>query len=149
MDIVLHPPEADSRPPGGALEITFPVLPEELPVQLDDFRRSHPSAIPGINLPSSSSSLSGAPGPPDMVLHAMARDMIRENRINGPAAFAAFLDSELERQKAQLEHRMKKRSQAKTQNEELDRELAQLEMERNMQMRVAEKWRKGRRGSDE
>jgi hypothetical protein len=148
MNAILHPPPPDPEPGESEISLNFDVTPDDLPLQLHDFRRKYPSAVPGILLPTRDSSLHGACGVPDAVAHGLAREMIEQNGIKTPAEFAAFLEEELRGQKRVLKERMERRQESMKHNEVLDKEIRQLEMERDMQRRVAEKWRQGRRGSD-
>lgn len=116
---------------------------DELPLPLDDRRRTFTSRIPGINLTHPGGYLEGGPGlDPEMDTFADDLFSTQAQPITTSAQLAAAIDREVESSMELLRQRLEARREAKEKNERIERELKTLvdqhEMELKIQSRMAE-----------
>ena len=133
--------------PGVAVHSTsidrssFPEIPfSELPLALDDPRRIYASPVPGVNLTHPEGYLEGgagiAPGEDEF-----ARHFIVEHRIRNATQLRSVVDREIKVNQTLLKERMEARAEAQVKNKRIEREIATLTDQMDMETRVLNKAR--------
>jgi hypothetical protein len=121
------------------------ITPEHLPIPLSSHLRTHPSGVPGVALTHPHGSLYGGPQPhSEAALHAYAQDLIASNGITSRSELAVLIEREIVDARSELEERLDARRSARERNQEVEREISKLVDEREMEIRVAERWRNER-----
>lgn len=108
----------------------------ELPLPLDDPRRTLPSRLPGINLTHPGGYLEGGPGL-DPTLDTFSDDFLSANpRIKTSDQLRRAVDKEIASSIEALRARMRARKAAKEKNERLEKELRTLTDQHGMEVRI-------------
>jgi hypothetical protein len=150
MNTVLNPHGAFHPPPypsGNAIPPDPDISASDLPLPLHDYRRIYPSPVPGILLPHPLYTLHGAKGPSEEQLIAQAEELCKKHNIRTKAQFDHWVDAEIASQMRELKERMRARQRAIKENDRVMLEVRRLDMERDMERRVAERWRSRRKTS--
>jgi hypothetical protein len=118
------------------------IRPEHLPIPLSSPLRTHRSPVPGVSLTHPSGSLYGGPQPHSAAeLHAYAQEVISSHGIVRRSDLRELIDTKIAEARTDLEDRLQERRAAKERNDVLKNEVRQLMVEREMEVRVAERWR--------
>jgi len=143
MNAFLNPHGSFAPPPYAPDHSAQPpsISQSELPLALHDYRRVHPSFVNGILLSHPSHTLHGAPGPTEDQLLQLAQELVQKHGIRNEAQFVLWLDTEETHQRRELRERMRRRQSVLRENENVRQEVDRLDMERDMERRVAERWR--------
>jgi hypothetical protein len=153
MSTMLYIPSSFQQRPNGEqpLDATS-ITPEHLPIPLLSHLRTHPSGVPGVALTHPHGSLYGGPQPHSLeALHAYAQELIASNGIVCRSELEALIEREIVDARSELEERLDARRSARERNQDVEREIRKLVDEREMEIRVAERWRNERdrqRGKD-
>ena len=165
MRAVLRPPPssgtsvlekgANSTVSGDQVRIEDAILPEidsgELPLPLDDVRRSYRSNIHGIRLThpggpveggSSSEPPSGAQnciGRVPLEIRQYAQRLIQDNTLKTPSALRKFIATETQRSLEELRTQMHDRKEAIDGNERIVKEISAKEGDRAYERKLLEK----------
>lgn len=116
----------------------------ELPIALDDRRRVYDSTIIGhARLTHPQGFLHGGPGhaPSDPQIETLAQQLIEEHDIRDQSALDEMLQSEREKAVELLKERMRHRETARESNAQVERELALLSDQMDMELKVLNKAR--------
>jgi hypothetical protein len=118
--------------------------PSTRPLPIDDARRQH--ALPStthLRLTEPGGSIYGGPGPSKEELRAEAQEMVEKHGFRSEKEFNAFIDKQVEENKAEAIARAARRLDAIKRNERVDEEIRMLEMEHQMEKRAMEKRARG------
>lgn len=77
----------------------------------------------------------------------MAQELVEKHNIRTHAQFIHWVEAEIAAQMRELRERMRRRQAAIRENERIMAEIRRLDMERDMERRVAERWRSARKAS--
>ncbi|KAF1985306.1 hypothetical protein K402DRAFT_334776 [Aulographum hederae CBS 113979] len=127
---------------------TLPFIrPSELPLPLNDERRTYQSPIPGVRFTHPGGAIEGGPGPfgplgMDENRAKEAQDFIEEHGIRTQAQFSKVLEQKRAQCMKKVKEAMEQRMEAKQQNQDLDGEIKTLEIEREMERKVQLKYMK-------
>lgn len=142
MHAVLHTPPNLS--PRRKTEDTPMISASDLPIPLSSHLRTHPSPIPGLFLTHENGYHTGGIGPSAHVVGEFAQRFVAE-RVIGPGDVSGLEDAVREEVGARLEEvkaRMRRREEAVGKNEKVLRELEDLRLQRQAELRVLEKMKK-------
>lgn len=142
------PPGSNEAPQAGVSvrlhEIATSTLPQialaDLPLPLTDPRRKYESPVPGVLLTHPYGYLEGGPGitPDD---DAFARHFISENRIRDPETLAEVVQREISGNLQLAQERMRARQEAIEHNQRVEKEIATLTDQMDLETRVLSKAR--------
>jgi hypothetical protein len=143
MDTMGYISSSYQQPSRGELPVNAEgILPEHLPIPLSSYLRAYTSPVPNISLTHPSGSLYGGPQPHSAAeLHAYAQELISSHGIVRRSDLQKLIDTKIAEARTDLEDRLQERRAAKERNEVLQSEVRQLMVEREMEVRVAERWR--------
>lgn len=146
MTAILHAPEQPAAPAPSATTSPPLISASALPIPLSSPLRTHPSPIPGVRLTHERGHHTGGPGPSGQAARDFAARFIAEAGV--AAGDAAALERAVARaQAARLEdvrNRMRAREEAWRRNLATERELGDLKLQRQAEVRVLERM-KGKR----
>lgn len=125
----------------------------DLPLPLDDPRRVYESNVPGVRLTHPGGSLHGGTSTSVPAAHskdasAVAEDveeyamsLIRSNGLRNATLLKKLIAGETARSNEELGRRMRERQEAVEHNERVDKEIQQLQAQREMERRLEERMR--------
>lgn len=144
MKVILHAPSNPS--PRRRNEDTPIISASDLPIPLSSHLRTHPSPIPGLFLTHENGYHTGGIGPSAHIVNEFAQRFIAERGI-GAGDVQALEQAVREQIQGRLEEaktRMRKREEAVERNDKVQRELEDLRLQRQAELRVLERM-KGKR----
>ncbi|KAF2264914.1 hypothetical protein CC78DRAFT_215055 [Lojkania enalia] len=149
MNAILYPPSSTSQPVSKLSNSPPLILPTMLPVPLTSPLRTHPSPIPGLLLTHVHGYHTGGPGPSPATVADLASKFISENDIQDAGQLERVVEERIKEKIEEVRERMREREEAVKKNEELERQLRDLEAQRSVEARVKERIlesKKGRKG---
>lgn len=144
MNAILHGPS--HTPPRRKTEDTPMISAADLPIPVASHLRTHPSPIPGLFLTHENGYHTGGIGPSAHVVHDFAQQFVAEREIapGDVPALEQAVQTEVEGRLDEVRARMRKREKAVRENERVRRELEDLRLQRQAELRVLERM-KGKR----
>ncbi|KAF2788198.1 hypothetical protein K505DRAFT_353362 [Melanomma pulvis-pyrius CBS 109.77] len=153
MTAILYP--SDNNPPAPPRQqtsdtnpnsdSTLHIDPTTLPVPLTSPLRTHPSPIPGVLLTHANGYHTGGPGPTPSSVAEFAEKFIKDHGIEDAGQLERVVEAKIQEMMEIVRERMREREKAVKHNEGIERELSNLEELRNVERRVAERIKEGRR----
>ncbi|KAF2020620.1 hypothetical protein BU24DRAFT_4287 [Aaosphaeria arxii CBS 175.79] len=137
MHAILNPSDTPSRTSGSPPLID----PTTLPVALDSPLRTHRSPIPGVLLTHANGYHTGGPGPAASIVNDFAEKFIKENDIQDVGQLERVVEEKIKDLMEVATERMREREEAIRKNEEVEKELKNLEIQRDTERRVEEKFK--------
>lgn len=136
MNAILYP----SSYPGPHNTSSNPVInPTTLPVPLDSQLRTYSSSIPGVLLTHANGYHTGGPGPSPSTVSEYASRFIEEHGIQDAGQLERVVEEKVKELMDTVMERMREREEAVRKNEEIGKQLADLEVQRVTERRVQEK----------
>lgn len=136
MSAILYPSE-DARP---KTPISPPIIPPTaLPIPLDSQLRTHPSPIPGVLVTHPNGYYTGGPGPSPSTVDEYAARFIEEHNIQDGAQLERMKRLRIAELLESVRDVMREREEAVRKNEEINKKLEDLEIQRSTERRVQEK----------
>ncbi|KAF1925576.1 uncharacterized protein M421DRAFT_69708 [Didymella exigua CBS 183.55] len=144
MAIILHAPPATS--PRRRTDEPPMISAADLPIALTSHLRTHPSPIPGLLLTHANGYHTGGIGPSAHAVRAFALRFVAERDIapGDVKALQRAVDAEVQSRLEEVRRRMRTREKAVRANDRVRRELDDLRLQRQAELRVLERM-KGRR----
>lgn len=143
MNAILHGPPPTS--PRCKTEAPPMISAADLPIPLASHLRTHPSPIPGILLTHAHGYHTGGIGPSAHVVSEFAQRFVSDRDIapGDVSALERAVELEVQARLDEVRSRMKRREKAVRENERVRRELEDLRLQRQAELRVLERM-KGR-----
>jgi phosphoribosyl 1,2-cyclic phosphodiesterase len=116
----------------------------DLPIAVNSHLRNHTSPIPGLLLTHEHGYHTGGIGPSAHIIEGFAQRFIAEREIKDVRALESAVAEEMERKIDEVRRRMGEREEAVEKNRAVERELGDLKLQRQAELRVMEKM-KGKR----
>jgi hypothetical protein len=148
MNAILYPETITSNTTDTIKAPTSPppmINPTTLPIPLSSPLRNYPSHIPGIRLTHPSGYHTGGPGPSAVTVGEFAERFIGERGIQDAGQLERNVEERIGELMEVVRGRMREREEAVRKNEEVRRQLEDLEVQRRTEIRVQEKIKEGRR----
>ncbi|KAL6709390.1 hypothetical protein ACN47E_001797 [Coniothyrium glycines] len=142
MEAILNPPSATSPKQPSADPPMIPA--SQLPVPLTSPHRTHPSPIPGVLVTHKHGYHTGGPGPSPHTINEFAQSFIAERGIQDAKQLEAAVQRIVKEKMEEVKERMEKRKAAVEKNRGVERELDDLKLQRDAELRVLERM-KGKR----
>jgi hypothetical protein len=144
MNVILHAPSNPS--PRRKNEDTPMISASDLPIPLSSHLRTHPSPIPGLFLTHEHGYHTGGIGPSAHIVNEFAQRFIAERDIGAGdvRALEQAVREEIQGKLEEVKTRMRKREEAVERNDKVQRELEDLRLQRQAELRVLERM-KGKR----
>ncbi|KAL2350969.1 hypothetical protein BJ546DRAFT_856248 [Cryomyces antarcticus] len=139
MHLVISPPHNSSGIESSEAEAPDPsaISFTELPLPLSDARRVYRSPIPGLLLTHPDGLLHGGPYPNTVSsMSEVAQKFVQCHSISTSEQLERRVTHEIEAQKELLRQRMRAREEAVENNARVDRELAQLQAQREVEVKI-------------
>lgn len=144
MNAILHGPSNPS--PRGKSKDTPMIAAADLPIPLTSHLRTHPSPIPGLFLTHENGYHTGGIGPSAHAVNEFATRFIEERGLGAGnvEGLERAVRVEVEGRLEEVKSRMRRREEAVRENERVLRELDDLRLQRQAELRVLERM-KGKR----
>lgn len=144
MNAILHGPPNPS--PEKKSEDNPMISASDLPIPLTSHLRTHPSAIPGLFLTHANGYHTGGIGPSAHVVNDFARRFVEERGLGAGdvEGLERAVRGEMESRLEEVRSRMRRRELAFKENERVHKELEDLRLQRQAELRVLERM-KGKR----
>ncbi|KAF2628050.1 hypothetical protein BU25DRAFT_410169 [Macroventuria anomochaeta] len=144
MNTVLHGPSNPS--PRRRTEETPMISASDLPIPLASHLRTHPSPIPGLFLTHVNGYHTGGIGPSAHIVGEFAERFVRERGLGSGdvEGLESAVREEVGGRMEEVRCRMRRRKEAVKENERVKRELEDLALQRQAELRVLERM-KGKR----
>lgn len=140
MHAILEPSNPISRS-----QISPPLIdPTTLPIPLNSSLRTYSSPIPGILLTHPNGYHTGGPGPSPSTVDEFADKFIKEYDIQDAGQLERIVEDRVRVLMYTAKERMREREDAIRKNEDVEKQLRDLEEQRNRERRVAEKIKEDR-----
>lgn len=143
MQAVLYSPE--NIPPRTPLPETPVINPTTLPVPLNSPLRTHASLIPGVLLTHPNGYHTGGPGPSPSTVADFAKRFIEEHGIEDAGQLERVVEEKIREKMELVRERMRDREESVKRNRAVERELEDLNVQRALELSVAEKIKGGRK----
>ncbi|KAF2875458.1 hypothetical protein BDV95DRAFT_485368 [Massariosphaeria phaeospora] len=144
MRAILYPSE--TAPPPNPPHSPPLINPTTLPVPLNSHLRTHPSPIPGVRLTHANGYHTGGPGPSPSTVEAFAKQFIEEHGIEDVGHLDRVVEQKIAEKMELVRERMREREEAVQKDEAVRRALENLDVQRGVELRIAEKIKEGKRG---
>lgn len=140
MHSILEPSNLNSRP-----QTSPPLIdPTALPIPLSSPLRTYPSPVPGILLTHPNGYHTGGPGPSPSTINEFADNFIKEYEIQDAGQLERIVEDKVRVLMYTAKDRMREREVAIQKNKDVEKQLQNLEEQRNIERRVAEKIKEDR-----
>jgi hypothetical protein len=143
MEAILNPQSDNNFPKRPTQEIHM-IPASQLPVPLSSHQRTHPSPIPGVYVTHPHGYHTGGPGPSPHTVNEFAQKFIAEHGIEDAGQLERVVEHIVKERLDEVRERMGRRSEAVEKNKGVERELEDLKLQRDAELRVMEKM-KGKR----
>ncbi|KAF2199529.1 hypothetical protein GQ43DRAFT_376069, partial [Delitschia confertaspora ATCC 74209] len=141
MKTVLYPPpDSHSRPFPSHDDLYVPV--SSLPVPLSSRLRTHPSPIPGLFLTHPHGSYTGGPRSSASAANAFAERFISENNLTTADDLERKVAETMKEKIEEVKERFMAREEALEKNEAVRKDIKNLEVQRQAEVRVEERIRR-------
>lgn len=143
MEAVLRPSEQQASPK-LPVHSTPMISASQLPLPLSSQHRVHRSPIPGVFVTHANGYHTGGPGPSPHTVNEYASKFIEEHGIEDERQLEETVQGLVNAKLEEVKERMQKRSEALEKNKAVQRELDDLKLQRDAELRVLERM-KGKR----
>jgi hypothetical protein len=143
MNTILHPSSHPS--PRRQTHETPMISASDLPIPVHSHLRTHPSPIPGLFLTHENGYHTGGIGPSPRIVHEFAQRFIQERGVKDSDDLQREVHDEMERRLDEAKARMRSREEAVDKNKAVERELDDLRLQRQAELRVMERVKGGKR----
>lgn len=116
----------------------------QLPIPLSSQHRTHASPIPGVLVTHANGYHTGGPGPSPYTINKFATKFIEENGIEDKKQLEDAVQGQVKSRMEEVKERMENRREAVERNKGVERELEDLKLQRDAELRVLERM-KGKR----
>ncbi|KAF2275444.1 uncharacterized protein EI97DRAFT_434286 [Westerdykella ornata] len=144
MNAILYPENAH-RPQDPPSAVPPMINRTGLPVPLDSPLRTHPSRIPGVYLTHANGYHTGGPGPTPSRVSEFAARFIEEHGIQDARQLERVVEGKISELMEVVMERMREREELVRKNEEVRKQLEDLEVQRMAEIRVQQKIKESRK----